>query len=128
MNLGSVCLVVVRYRSALRKHDQRTAQKDGGRQKQNPDVASAGHRHRLINDELGARSFAVSGHRRESGILVQFVSDAAHGQHIMGVLGISFQLLSQPIDMRLDVPLIAFVLGTPDTIEQVVARPGPARL
>src|SRR5258707_14496831 len=46
----------------------------------------------------------------------------------MRVLGISFQFLSQPIDMRVDVPLIAFVLSAPDTIEQVVARPGAAGL
>src|ERR1700716_3556521 len=63
---------------------------------------------------------------RGSGILVEFVSDAANGQHIMGVLWISFQLLSQPVYMRVDVALIAFILSAPDTIEQIIARPGVA--
>src|SRR6476659_8482789 len=63
-----------------------------------------------------------------SRVLIKFVSDATHGQHVMRVLRIVLQFLSQPINVRIDVALITFVLGAPNPIEQIVARPCTARL
>src|SRR5205807_8017262 len=61
-------------------------------------------------------------------ILVQLVADAAHRKHVMRILRIGFELLPQPIDMRINVALIAFILGAPDGIEEIIARPGTPRL
>src|SRR5437867_8166442 len=46
----------------------------------------------------------------------------------MMILWIVFQFFPQSIYMRIDVPLVAFVFGAPNTIEQIIARPRPARL
>src|SRR5690348_15935808 len=60
--------------------------------------------------------------------LVQLVTDAAHSQNITRVLWIGLKLLSQAIDMWIDVALVAFVIGTPNAIEQSISRPRAARL
>src|ERR1700682_5052648 len=47
---------------------------------------------------------------------VELVSNAANRQHVLGFLGIGLELLSQSIDMGIDVALVAFVVGTPNLI------------
>src|SRR4051794_18084393 len=60
--------------------------------------------------------------------LVKFVAYAPDGQDVAGVLGVGLNLTSQAVYVRVNVALIAFVLGAPDLVEQVVARPGAAGL
>src|ERR1041385_2971308 len=62
------------------------------------------------------------------GVFVELVADSAHREHVMRILRIGFELLPQTIDVRIDIALITFVFGAPDAIEQVIARPGAARL
>src|SRR5687768_17682720 len=55
-------------------------------------------------------------------ILIQLVADAANSQNVVRVLGIVLQLFPQAVDVGIDVPLIAFVFRTPDTVQQIVSR------
>src|ERR1044072_4687413 len=59
---------------------------------------------------------------------VQLITDSAHRQHVMRILGVCFELLTQAIDVRVYVALVTLVFGAPDLIEKSVARPGATRL
>src|SRR6185369_581399 len=65
--------------------------------------------------------------RERSGRLVQLVTHAANGKYLTRILRIGLQLLSETINMRIDISLIAFVVGAPDTIQKCISRPGSAR-
>ena len=70
---------------------------------------------------------SISESKRRSGILVEFVTDAPHGQNVVRIFWIGFQLFAEPVDVRIDVALISFILRAPHAIEQIIARPGAAR-
>ena len=56
-------------------------------------------------------------HLLGSGRLVKFVSDAADGEYVFGILWIGFKLLPKSIDMGIDITLITFVVCAPHLIE-----------
>jgi hypothetical protein len=66
-------------------------------------------------------------HLLGSGRLVKFVSDAADGEYVSGILWIGFKLLPKSIDMGIDITLITFVVCAPHAIKQSISRPGSAR-
>ena len=132
-NLDQCILVVLRSAWALVMIGLRDTRhvKHAARVLSNSGAVGTGHRHLLINDEsrrfplLADFVWLVGARRGEIracalGILVQLVSDAADRQDVMGIFGIVFQLLAQPIDVGIDVTLIAFVFSTPNPIEQIV--------
>ena len=66
-------------------------------------------------------------HLLGSGRLVKFVTNAADGEYVSGILWIGFKLLSESVDMWIDVALIAFIIRAPDAVKQSVARPRASR-
>src|SRR5688572_2405482 len=60
-------------------------------------------------------------------IFIQLVADAANSQNVVRVLRITLQLLTQTVDVGIDVSLVAFILRAPDPIQQIVSRPRAAR-
>src|SRR5215813_488111 len=59
---------------------------------------------------------------------VQLITNTSNGQHVLRIFGIGFEFLSQAVYVRINVSLIAFVIGTPHTIQQRIAGPGSAWL
>ena len=62
-----------------------------------------------------------------SGRLVKFVTNAPDGEYVSGILWIGFKLLSESVDMWIDISLITFVVCTPNAIKQCVSRPRTSR-
>src|SRR6266536_2897086 len=61
-------------------------------------------------------------------ILVKLVSDPANGQNVVRFFWIGLEFLPQAIDVRIDVSLIPFILSAPNSVEEIIPRPGTPRL
>src|SRR5206468_4969898 len=73
----------------------------------------------LVASRSQRLSTAAYGSRLE--VLVEFVADAPDGEDVFRLLGILFELRPEPINMRIDVALVAFVGSIPDHAQQIVA-------
>src|SRR5436305_14685406 len=98
---------------------------EGGRDKA---VGSKNSRRLLLSAFYLFHPSSLIPHPFLSRFFIQFISDAAHRQHVMGILRISFELLAKAIDVWINVSLVTFVLCAPDLIEQRIARPCATRL